>query len=192
MKLIDKDALVAEIERIFREIGTPPHKDSNCEDWPFFAGEQQMCKTILSFINSLPEEPSSPIDFEQELYKAFGQVKDFSLGMRIAKRFYEMGRNSQQPSKVWHDASEMPYDKASCLIYYKVGDKVSYQDVFPVIYNADRKEFVSEPYPHTTGYKVEQKSLEGGVVADVYRNMRDRFPSEDISKWAYLDDIINL
>ena len=28
------------------------------------------------------------LDFEQELYKYFGQVKDFTLGMRIAKRFY--------------------------------------------------------------------------------------------------------
>lgn len=163
----------------------------------FYSREDEGAYHALSVLESFiattfHKEPSSPIDFEQELYKAFGQVKDFTLGMRIAKYFYEKGRNSQQPSKVWHDASEMPYDKASCLIYYKVGDKVSYQDVFPVIYNADRKEFVSEPYPHTTGYKVEQKSLEGGVVADVYRNMRDRFPSEDISKWAYLDDIINL
>lgn len=40
-------------------------------------------------------EPSSPIDFEKELYKAFGQVKDFTLGMQIAKRFYNIGRNSQ-------------------------------------------------------------------------------------------------
>lgn len=31
------------------------------------------------------------IDFEQELYKAFGQVKDFSLGMRIAKHFFYLG-----------------------------------------------------------------------------------------------------
>lgn len=31
------------------------------------------------------------LDFEQELYKAFGQVKDFTLGMRIARHFYELG-----------------------------------------------------------------------------------------------------
>ena len=44
------------------------------------------------YIDSLQEEPvSGSIDFEQELYKAFGQVKDFTLGMRIAKRFYDMG-----------------------------------------------------------------------------------------------------
>lgn len=42
------------------------------------------------------DEPVS-IDFEQELYKAFGQVKDFTLGMRIAKWFYDMGKNSQEP-----------------------------------------------------------------------------------------------
>ena len=33
-------------------------------------------------------------DFEQELYNAFGQVKDFTLGMRIAKYFYDMGVNA--------------------------------------------------------------------------------------------------
>lgn len=42
------------------------------------------------------EEPVSEIDFEQELYKYFGQVKDFTLGMRIAKRFYEIGRIYQK------------------------------------------------------------------------------------------------
>lgn len=31
------------------------------------------------------------IDFEQELYKAFGQVKDFTLGMRIARHFFSLG-----------------------------------------------------------------------------------------------------
>lgn len=47
-------------------------------------------------IHECKEEPVS-IDFEQELYKAFGQVKDFTLGMRIAKWFYDMGKNSQEP-----------------------------------------------------------------------------------------------
>ena len=53
----------------------------------------------------MQEEPISEIDFEQELYKAFGHVKDFTLGMRIAKRFYEMGRNHQEPiSEVFEKA----------------------------------------------------------------------------------------
>lgn len=37
---------------------------------------------------------SGNIDFEQELYKAFGQVKDFTLCMQIAKWFYDMGKNN--------------------------------------------------------------------------------------------------
>lgn len=45
--------------------------------------------------NSLTQK-SETIDFEQELYKHFGQVKDFTLGTRIAKRFYEIGRNYQE------------------------------------------------------------------------------------------------
>ena len=43
------------------------------------------------------EQVDKPIDFEQELYKAFGQVKDFTLGMQIARRFYEMGKQHQEP-----------------------------------------------------------------------------------------------
>ena len=43
------------------------------------------------------QEPITDINFEQELYKAFGQVKDFTLGMQIAKRFYEMGKQHQEP-----------------------------------------------------------------------------------------------
>jgi len=43
------------------------------------------------------KEPVSDIDFEQELYKAFGQVKDFTLCLKIAKWFYNMGRNHQEP-----------------------------------------------------------------------------------------------
>lgn len=55
-------------------------------------------KSLISFIDSMQEEPvSNPIDFEKELYKAFGQVKDFTLCMRIAKRFYDMGKKSREP-----------------------------------------------------------------------------------------------
>lgn len=44
------------------------------------------------------------IDFEQELYNQFGQVKDFTTGMRIAKHFYEMGVKAQ----VCHESREEP------------------------------------------------------------------------------------
>lgn len=53
----------------------------------------KIVKDRVVFLNSKQEVPSNnSINFEEELYKAFGQVKDFSLGMRIAARFYDMGR----------------------------------------------------------------------------------------------------
>ena len=52
---------------------------------------------LVDFDNLPKEEPVSEIDFEQELYKAFGHVKDFTLCLKIARRFYEMGRNHQEP-----------------------------------------------------------------------------------------------
>ena len=58
------------------------------------------CQHLLLMVDSLQEESVS-IDFEQELYKAFGQVKDFTLGMQIAKWFYDMGRNHQEPVSEW-------------------------------------------------------------------------------------------
>lgn len=58
--------------------------------------DEQRIEAIGMAVKALQEEPVS-IDFEKELYKAFGQVKDFTLGMRIAKRFYDIGKNSQEP-----------------------------------------------------------------------------------------------
>lgn len=68
----------------------------------------RICTTLEMYIDSLQEEPvSKPIDFEKELYKAFGQVKDFTLGMRIAKWFYDMGKKSREP--VSEDLEEAAY-----------------------------------------------------------------------------------
>lgn len=47
---------------------------------------------FLRFLSDLEkEEKPMELDFEQELYKHFGQVKDFTLGMRIGQYFYELG-----------------------------------------------------------------------------------------------------
>lgn len=63
------------------------------------AESQHKDKTCKENSNSLTQEPvSESIDFEQELYKAFGQVKDFTLGMRIAKHFFELGLKAQYSS----------------------------------------------------------------------------------------------
>jgi len=61
-------------------------------------GAYNILCNLDAYIDSLQEgSVSNPIDFEKELYKSFGQVKDFTLGMRIAKWFYDMGKNSQEP-----------------------------------------------------------------------------------------------
>lgn len=51
----------------------------------------EVSKEEKTKMDSTQEVPTTEIDFEQELYKAFGQVKDFTLGMRIAKWFYDTG-----------------------------------------------------------------------------------------------------
>ena len=84
--MTDKEKIRAEIERLENELNYVPFTDE-------VLGKRAALKSMRSFIDSLPEEPAT-IDFEQELYKAFGQVKDFTLGMRIAKWFYDMGKNN--------------------------------------------------------------------------------------------------
>ena len=51
--------------------------------------------SILSDLEKECEEKPTNIDFEQELYKHFGQVKDFTLGMQIGKYFYELGKQEK-------------------------------------------------------------------------------------------------
>ena len=42
------------------------------------------------------EQPEVDIDIQQELYHHFGQVKDFTLGVSIARHFYELGLNARK------------------------------------------------------------------------------------------------
>ena len=44
------------------------------------------------------------MDYEKVLYKHFGQVKDFTLGVSIAKYFYQMG--TEQKESVSEDLEE--------------------------------------------------------------------------------------
>jgi hypothetical protein len=98
--MTDKEKIRAEIKSCIRSLeacfnGKFPMSQS-VKETEQDKGKLIAYKSILSFIDSLQEEPVS-IDFEQELYNYFGQVKDFTLGMRIAKRFYDMGRKHQEP-----------------------------------------------------------------------------------------------
>ena len=94
--MVDKvQKIREEVEKIAKSIN-PFLPDDDGKNSEFEAGRFAMVTQIMQIIDSLLEESVS-IDFEQELYKAFGQVKDFTLGMRIAKWFYDMGKNSQEP-----------------------------------------------------------------------------------------------
>ena len=42
--------------------------------------------------------PDDEIDFEEELYRAFGQIADFTLGMRIARYFYNLAKKNIRAS----------------------------------------------------------------------------------------------
>ena len=90
--MTDKEKIRKEVERL-QDLTMDENNNFYSEA---AEGEYNALCNIEHFIDSLQDEPVS-IDFEQELYKAFGQVKDFTLGMRIAKWFYDMGKNSQEP-----------------------------------------------------------------------------------------------
>lgn len=96
-------------------------------------------------------------------------------------------------NELWHDASEEPNDMSSCLIFYGCKEAVGhYLHYEPVLYNKKEKVFVTPSFPHPTGYKVEQKSFDGGCVAEVYKDKRDRISISDITQWCYLCDLHNL
>jgi hypothetical protein len=95
---IDKDALVAEIEGYISNYKDIVAKtDRNDSTWidsvSMIDAKIDVLQHLLSFLNTLEVKE---IDFHKELYKAFGQVKDFTLGMCIARHFYELGLKTKK------------------------------------------------------------------------------------------------
>ena len=101
-----KEQFKAEIEKVKLIIQSNRAQGAFTEG--YLIGQESVLEHFENFVNSMQEEPvSEPINFEQELYKAFGQVKDFTLGIQIAKWFYDIGKNSQEPvSKDLEEASK--------------------------------------------------------------------------------------
>ena len=97
---IPKSAVVAEIKRRMNENGGK-------QALPQYFGMVEEDLNILSFLDTL-EVKDVDLDFEQELYKAFGQVKDFTLGMRIAKYFYSLGLKAQHDNWKVVDNTNLP------------------------------------------------------------------------------------
>ena len=79
---IDKDALVAEIDKTYNF-----HKKRGGEH------DASICDVLYGLLHRIDtlEVKEVDLDFEKELYKAFGQVRDFTLGIHIAKHFFELG-----------------------------------------------------------------------------------------------------
>ena len=78
-----------EIERRIHEISHPLKDGYEIQS----IGKIEGLSELLDFLSTLESEKPVPsdLDFEQELYNRFGQVKDFTLGMRIGQYFYELG-----------------------------------------------------------------------------------------------------
>lgn len=105
MKLIDK-AAVSELKDLYEDIDkcigdlvlARSKQDQHGISDAHWKMETLMVNTqqVLSYILQHFEVKEVDLDFEKELYKAFGQVKDFTLGMHIAKHFFELGLKAAQ------------------------------------------------------------------------------------------------
>ncbi len=124
------------------------------------------------------EEPvSEPIDFEQELYKAFGQVKDFTLGMRIAKWFYDMGKNSQEPVSEELEKVFNRYSEDIESVYSN--DMFDRGDIFRACkYGAQcqKQQFEKNRLKHCNSITNEQAELEQGFI-DQHLDKYNRMPT---------------
>lgn len=89
-KLIDKDALVAEIKRLQGVLQDPAMNRESMQDYAH--GGNKIIKEILSFLNTLEVKE---VDIEKEATR-FVQTKEFaecegSPVLCIAKHFFELG-----------------------------------------------------------------------------------------------------
>ena len=116
MKLIDKDALVAELKRLQDALQDPAMNRESMQDYAH--GGNKIINEIRSFLDAI-EAKEVDLDFEQELYKAFGQVADFTLGMRIAKHFFELGHQASNPL-TWEDIKTIDKLLNQCVDYSKL------------------------------------------------------------------------
>ena len=134
------------------------------------------------------------IDKVQKIRKEVARIQLYAQSEVLKQVLDYIDEVQKEPvGKVWHDSNEEPNNMSHCLIFY--GDKSligHYLHYEPVLYNKQDKVFVTVAYPHPTGYKVEQKSLDGGCVTEAYKDKRERISISDITSWCYLNDLHNL
>ena len=101
MNLIDKDALVAEIERLMyaANLEADIASTGDCFDENIANAKYQLCKRILGFINTLEVKE---VDLDKE-YKDFveddmvyNKLVNSIVGKAIAKHFFELGLKTQK------------------------------------------------------------------------------------------------
>lgn len=95
----------------------------------------------------------------------------------------------EKKKQLWHTPKEEPIDRSHCLINYGGNTYLDFELAF---YNAKRQCFITAPYPHDTGYKVTEKSFEGGATAAVWKAQSDAIDMFIVKRWAYLSDILPL
>ena len=91
MKLIDKDALVAEIERKIKGL-----KDCHADTVEGYAGEISGLKRLLSFISTL--EVKEEVDLEKEidlLVNKLHTAPGYEELCEFARHFYELGHGKK-------------------------------------------------------------------------------------------------
>lgn len=132
------------------------------------------------------------MDKIQKIRKEVERIQLYSQSEVLKQILDYIDKIQEESASVWHNASEEPNDMSHCLIFYgsknDIGHYLHYESV---LYNKKEKVFVTPSFPHPTGYKVEQKSIDGGCVAEVYKNKRDRISISDITQWCYLCDLHN-
>ena len=99
MKLIDKDALFAEIESRLREIKCiTALKDGDFEEG-YLVGKESAYKVILSFLDTLEVKET---DLNEEIEKCLKRHSMLTVGKKdftdIAKHFFELGLKTQHSS----------------------------------------------------------------------------------------------
>ena len=105
MKLIDKDALVAEIERLRKEDGNP-YFPSETADKYYARGVHFTCDGLANFLDTFEVKE---VDLEKELdnwrhnhfhgrrdKEASGEYLERSSQLDIAKHFYGLGLKAQK------------------------------------------------------------------------------------------------
>ena len=99
---------------------------------------------------ALESEKPMNLDFEQELYNRFGMVKDFTLGMRIAQAFYDLGcrRTADKYDEIEYNRQRAEEHLATSgkTLEIKPGDEVTING-HKIVYDKDKDAITMEEIP---------------------------------------------